>query len=166
VDRPLYDQVQHAGAVLGRVGADAESAVEEGSRLRAWLERRRDYLRRWRSAYFSMYLQRDFHARLLLERCDPQLTRRKRGALRRVIAAARSPFAFAWLACRPIRSLFGQNETLGIESVLARGILWRYLIVLRTLGRRRPGASEEDASATSPMPQKLVPRQRRWLARR
>ena len=90
----------------------------------------------------------------------------KRRALRRVIAAARSPLAFAWLACRPIRSLFGRNETLGIESVLVRGILWRYLIVLRTLGRRRPGASEEDASVTSPMPQKLVPRQRRWLARR
>jgi hypothetical protein len=113
-----------------------------------------------------MYLQREFHARLLLERCEAQLTRRKRRALRRVIAAGRSPLAFARLACRPIRSLFGHNETLGIEWILVRGILWRYLIVLRTLGRRRPGASEEDASVTSPMPRKLVPRQRRWLARR
>jgi hypothetical protein len=166
VARPLYDLVQHPGAVLGRVGADEEPAPDEGSRLRDWIERRRGFLARWRSAYFSMYLQREFHARLLLERCDPQLTRPKRRALRRVIAAARSPLAFAWLACRPIRSLFGRNETLGIESILVRGILWRYLIVLRTLGRRRPGASEEDASVTSPMPQKLVPRQRRWLARR
>ena len=166
VDRPLYDQVQHPGAVLGRVGADDEPAPARRARLRDWIERRRGFLGRWRSAYFSMYLQREFHARLLLERCGAELTRPKRRALRRVIAAGRSPLALAWLACRPIRSLFGRNETLGIESVLARGILWRYLIVLRTVGRRRPGASEEDASVTSPMPQKLVPRQRRWLARR
>jgi glycosyltransferase involved in cell wall biosynthesis len=166
VDRPLYDQVQHPGAVLGRVGADDEAPPVKRARLRSWIEQRRGFLSRWRSAYFSMYLQREFHARLLLERCEAQLTRRKRRALRRVIAAGRSPLAFAWLACRPIRSLFGRNETLGIEWILVRGILWRYLIVLRTLGRRRPGASEEDASVTSPMPRKLVPRQRRWLARR
>jgi O-antigen biosynthesis protein len=166
VDRPLYDQVQHPGAVLGRVGADDEAPPVKRANLRAWIEQRRGFIGRWRSAYFSMYLQREFHARLLLERCGAQLARRKRRALRRVVAAARSPLAFLWLACRPIRSMFGRNETLGIESVLVRGILWRYLIVLRTLGRRRPGAGEEDASATSPMPQKLVPRQRRWLARR
>jgi glycosyltransferase involved in cell wall biosynthesis len=166
VDRPLYDQVQHPGAVLGRVGADDGQAPVKRASLRDWIEQRRSFLGRWRSAYFSMYLQRDFHARLLLERCGAQLTRRKRRALRRVVAAARSPLALAWLACRPIRSVFGRNETLGIESILVRGVLWRYLIVLRTLGRRRPGAGEEDASVTSPMPQKLVPRQRRWLARR
>ena len=166
VDRPLYDQVQHPGAVLGRVGADDEPAPPRRALFRDWIERRRGFLARWRTAYFSMYLQREFHARLLLDRFGAELTRRKRRALRRVTAAARSPLALAWLACRPIRSVFGRNETLGIESLLVRGILWRYLIVLRTLGRRRPGASEEDASATSPMPQKLVPRQRRWLARR
>jgi len=167
VGRPLYDQVQHPGAVLGRVGAGDDSAAP-GKRpgLRDRIEHRRGFLRRWRSAYFSMYLQRDFHARLLLERCGTGLTRRKRRALRRVVAAARSPLALAWLAGRPVRSLFGRNETLGIESVLVRGILWRYLITLRTMGRQRPGRSEEDASVPSPMPQKLIPRQRRWLARR
>jgi glycosyltransferase involved in cell wall biosynthesis len=166
VDRPLYDQVQHEGAVLGRVGADGDPAPVKRASLRTWIEQRRGFLGRWRSSYFSMYLQRDFHARLLLVRCGTQLNRRQRRVLLRVVAAARSPLALAWLACRPIRSLFGHNETLGIESVMARGILWRHLIVLRTLGRRRPGSGEEDASVTSPMPQKLVPRQRRWLARR
>ncbi len=167
VDRPLYDQVQHPGAVLGRVGAGEDPAPPaKRASLRARIEQRRGFLGRWRSAYFSMYLQRDFHARLLRERCRAQLTRRKRRALRRIFAAAGSPLALAWLAARPARSLFRRNETLGIESVLVRGILWRYLIRLRTVGRQRPGRSEEDASVPSPMPQKLVPRQRRWLARR
>ena len=98
VDRPLYDQVQHPGAVLGRVGADDEPAQAKRARLRDWIERRRGFLARWRSAYFSMYLQREFHARLLLDRFGAELTRRKRRALRRVIAAARSPLALAWLA--------------------------------------------------------------------
>jgi len=91
---------------------------------------------------------------------------RQRRALRLIAAAARSPLALAWLAGRRARTLVGRNETLGIEAVLVRGILWRYLIVLRTMGRQRPGGSEEDASVPSPVPQKLVPRQRRWLARR
>jgi glycosyltransferase involved in cell wall biosynthesis len=167
VDRPLYDQVQHPGAVLGHVGADdAPAAAVERASLRDRFERRRGFLGRWRSAYFSMYLQRDFHARLLLERCGTELTRRKRRALGRIVAAARSPLALGWLAARPTRALLGRNETLGIESILVRGILWRYLITLRTLGRRRPGRSEQDANVTSPVPQKLVPKQRRWLARR
>jgi glycosyltransferase involved in cell wall biosynthesis len=167
VDGPLYDQVQHPGAVLGRVGADEEPAPSVkraglGARIRQW----HGFLTRWRSAYFSMYLQRDFHARLLLERCGAHFTRRKRRALRLIVAAARSPLALAWLASRPARALFGRNETLRLEAVLVRGILWRYLIMLRTMGRQRPGGSEDDASVPSPMPQKLVPRQRRWLARR
>lgn len=166
VDRPLYDQVQHPGAVLGHVGANEEQAPPKRTGLLTWIGQRRGFLARWRSAYFSMYLQRDFHARLLLERCGAQLTRRKRRALRRIVAAARSSLALAWLASRPLRAIFGRNETLGIERVLVRGILWRYLITLRTMGRRRPGGSEEDASITSPVAEKLVPRQRRWLARR
>jgi hypothetical protein len=113
-----------------------------------------------------MYLQRDFHARLLLERCGARLSRRKRRALRRVVAAARSPLALVWLAGRPARSLLGRNETLGIELNLVRGILWRYLITLRTMGRERPGRSEEDASVTPTVPKTLDSRQRRWLARR
>jgi glycosyltransferase involved in cell wall biosynthesis len=166
VDRPLYDYVQHPRAVLGR--AASKHAVEQHGRLglRDRLEHVRNFRGRWRSAYFSLYLQRDLHARLLLARCESALTPTKRRALRRLVAAARSPLAFTWLAARPVRALFGRNETLGMEAVLARGILWRYLIAISTSGRRRPGRSREDASLPSSVPQKVGPRQRHWLARR
>jgi glycosyltransferase involved in cell wall biosynthesis len=152
VDRPLYDYVQHPRAVLGRTASSAGSP------------RRRGLLGRWRSAYFSLYLQREFHARILLARCATSLTRRKRRGLRLLVAASRSPMAFAWLAARPARALVGRSETLGIEGVLARGVLWRHLVALRAWKPMRPGGSTEDASLPDFEPQNLGRRQRRWLA--
>jgi glycosyltransferase involved in cell wall biosynthesis len=166
VDRPLYDYVQHPGAVLGRAASKRADERPGRAALGVRLEHWRGFRSRWRSAYFSLYLQRDFHARLLLARCGSELTPGKRRALQRVIAAARSPLAFAWLEARRLRKLFGRNETLGMEAVLARGILWRHLIAITSWGRSRPGRSDDDASVPSAVPQKLGPRQRRWLARR
>ena len=164
VDRPLYDQVQHPDAILGRVGAaQAGPGNEEPRRLRDRIPSPRGFLNRWRSAYFSLYLQRQFLARMLLGRCGAQLTRRKRHALRLTVAAARSPLAVAWLAARPVRSLWGRNETLGLEQNLVRGILWPYLIKLRALGRQTPGRWEDDVKPSKRMPQV---RQRAWLSRR
>jgi glycosyltransferase involved in cell wall biosynthesis len=164
VDRPLYDQVQHPGAILGRVGAaQAGSGSRQPRRLRERIPNPRGYLNRWRSAYFSLYLQREFHARMLLARCDARLTRRKRRALSLMVAAARSPVAVAWLAVRPARALWGRNETLQLEKSLVRGILWPYLIRLRALGRQTPGRWEDDVKPSKRMPQA---RQRAWLSRR
>ena len=164
VDRPLYDQVQHPGAILGRVGAaPSGSGSDEPRRLRDRIPNPRGLLNHWRSAYFSLYLQREFYARMLLERCGPQLTRRKRRPLRLMIAAARSPIALGWLALRPLRALWGRNETLRLEGSLVRGILWPYLIRLRTLGRQTPGLWEDDVRPSKRMPQV---RQRAWLSRR
>jgi glycosyltransferase involved in cell wall biosynthesis len=155
VDRPLYDYVQHPRAVLGRVTAKQPFPASGG---------RRGRLRRWRSAYFGLYLQRDFLARILLGRCAVELTARKRRALRLVIAAASSPLAFAWLAFRPVRALIGRNETLRVEEVMVKGILWRHLIAVRAWRRSRPDASEDDASVPAFDPPSLGRRQRRWLA--
>ena len=164
VDRPLYDQVQHPDAILGRVGAgQGGSGNEESGGLRDRIPNPRGFLNRWRSAYFSLYLQREFHARIVLARCGAQLTRRKRRALRLMVAAARSPLALAWLAVRPVRALWGRNETLGLEESLARGILWPYLIRLRALGHQTPGRWEDDVKPSKRMPQV---RQRAWLSRR
>jgi glycosyltransferase involved in cell wall biosynthesis len=164
VDRPLYDQVQHPDAILGRVGAaQAGSDGSEPRRLRDRIPNPRGFLNRWRSAYFSLYLQRAFHARMLLTRCSAQLTRRKRNALRLMQAAARSPLALAWLVLRPARALWGRNETLGLETSLVRGVLWPYLIRLRTLGRQKPGRWEDDVKPSKRMPQV---RQRAWLSKR
>jgi glycosyltransferase involved in cell wall biosynthesis len=164
VDRPLYDQVQHPDAILGRVGAgQAEAETDKPRRLRDRIPNPRGFLNRWRSAYFSLYLQREFHARMLLARCDQGLTRRKRRALRLMVAAAGSPLALAWLVVRPARALWGRNETLGLEENLVCGILWPNLIRLRTLGRETPGRWEDDVRPSKRMPQV---KQRAWLSRR
>jgi glycosyltransferase involved in cell wall biosynthesis len=162
VDRPLYDYVQHPGAVLGRV-ASKEQSQEIGG-LRGWLGRRRGFLRRWRSAYFNLYLQRAFLAQVLLARCGSRLSRRKRRALELTIGAGSSPLAFGWLATRPAREVVGRNETLRLEAVLARGIVWRHLVALRSWRGERPGRSTDDASRPGLEPPGLRPRQRSWLA--
>jgi glycosyltransferase involved in cell wall biosynthesis len=155
VDRPLYDYVQHPGAVLGRV---TSKKPPSGAATR------RGFLPRWRSAYFGLYLQRAFLARIVLARCAAELTARKRRALRLVIAAASSPVAFAWLAIRPVRAMVGRNETLRVEEVMIKGILWRQLIAIRARRRERPGPAEDDASVPAFDPPSLGRRQRRWLA--
>ena len=165
VDRPLYDYVQHPGAVLGRVASEPETGQPDERRgLPALLERRHGLLTRWRAAYFTAYLPRVIQAQTLLARCSADLTPSKRRALRLLEAAARSPVALAWLAARPLRALTGANETLGMERVLVRGIFWRHLIPLRA--RRRPRDASADASVPSFDPRALGGSRRRWLANR
>jgi hypothetical protein len=151
VDRPLYDYVQHAGAVFG----DVTSGAPEG---------RRGALRGGRAAYFLGYLAREVQAQTLLVRCADRLTPAKRRTLERYVAAQRSPFAFAWLAARPLRALAGRNETLGAERELAHGIVWRWLVALLARGARKPGRRPLDAT----FPDVLDFEQRRlreWRAR-
>jgi glycosyltransferase involved in cell wall biosynthesis len=155
VDRPLYDYVQHRGAFFGGVTHGARPA----GRARRW-----DPLHGGRGAYFRGYLPRDVLARVLLARCAGRLTQRKRRALRRFGAAARSPIAFAWLAARPLRVLAGRTETLGSESELVRGIVWRAIVGILSAGVRRPGRRPVDTS----LPELLSfeqKRLRRWRAR-
>jgi glycosyltransferase involved in cell wall biosynthesis len=160
VDRPLYDYVQHPSAVLGRVsGGDPE---------RPWwrpdVGRLRGAFGRWRAAYFHGYVPLEVQAKALLVRCGPGLAGRKRRALRRFVAAASSPIAFAWLAARPLRELLGRNETLATEVALAKGILWRHLLPLRVRGRTTPRGAAYDASLPSPYEFEKR-RLRRWQAR-
>ena len=129
VDRPLYDYVQHAGAVFGEVG--------RGWRPRPW--------RAARGAYFLGYVGREVLALTLLARCARTLEPDQRRALERFLAAPDSAPAFAWLAARPLRALWGRNETLGTELGLAQGILWRRLLPALAVGSRRPGRRPLDA---------------------
>jgi hypothetical protein len=114
VDRPLYDYVQHAGAVFGDVTQGGPRPQQRP-------------LRSARGAYFLGYVARAVMAQALLVRCGPRLSADKRRALERFLAAERSPAAFAWLAARSLRALVGRNETLGSELELAQGIAWRRL---------------------------------------
>lgn len=161
VDRPLYDYVQHGGAIFGDVatGGPGGSAAPRRS-LRAVLL---DRLRGGRGAYFLGYLPRDMQARALLVLCDRRLTDSKRRALGRFVASARSPRAFAWLVARSLRSLTGRNETLGSESELARGILWRWAVEIMAKGSRTPGRRPIDTRYPNPLSfeQKRI---RRWRA--
>ena len=145
VDRPLYDYVQHRGAIFGEVAARGEPARRRGSRG-------------WRAAYFCGYLAREVQARALLVRGGARVDPRKRRTLERFVAAGRSPLAFAWLALRPLRMLVGRNETLGSETELAEGIAWRWLIGLRA---RMPGRAALDASFPDPLDFEQK-RLRRW----
>jgi glycosyltransferase involved in cell wall biosynthesis len=166
VDRPLYDYVQHGGAIFGDVThGDRDSAAIAGDRgegpsTKPW----RAWFSRWRAAYFYGYLSRDVLARTALIRCSANLTAPKRRALQRYVNSPRSPLAFAWLALRPLRMVLGHTETLGSEADLARGILWRWLIVIRARRAKVPGRTNYDASLPDPatFDQRRL---RRWRAR-
>lgn len=158
VDRPLYDYVQHSGAVFGEVsGDDADRSAGEDPGP----DRVRALLLRWRAAYFHGYLARVTLAETLLLRCD--VSGAKRRALRRFGASGRSPAALAWLWGRSLRSLLGRNETLGSERELAAGILWRWIAVLAGLIVRLGGPPRVDL--TLPRPEAFEQRRlRRWRA--
>jgi glycosyltransferase involved in cell wall biosynthesis len=112
VDRPLYDYVQHRGAFFGSVTHEAKPP------------RRR---RSAKGSYFRGYLPRAVLAETLLLRCRGRLTPEKTDALGRFVAAERSLRWLLWLAVRPLRVLRGRTETLGSESELLPGLIWRRL---------------------------------------
>jgi glycosyltransferase involved in cell wall biosynthesis len=115
VDRPLYDYVQHEGAILGKVSGEQRKS----RRLRP------PRMREWRAAYFLGFVPGQIRAFTLLLRCGRLLTPGKRRALERYLASESSPLAFTSFVLRPLRALLGRSETLGGEWELARGILWR-----------------------------------------
>jgi glycosyltransferase involved in cell wall biosynthesis len=149
VDRPLYDYVQHPGAVLrGRIAGGADppaSASDENRREKRDLAPRR-VISRWRGAYFYAYQPLALWAHVLLVRCPAQLTRRKRRALRRLIAADRSPFAWLWLASGALRAL-ARAEIHATERLLCGAIVWRHAVAARAASAARPSGSAADASA-------------------
>jgi glycosyltransferase involved in cell wall biosynthesis len=163
VDRPLYDYVQHEAAVQGAVtGAVAGPRGWRGRR--GWRRRRGlEGSRGWRSAYFGGYVSRQVQARTLLARAPVALTARKRRALELLASADSRPGAFAWLALRPLRRLWGRDETLGGELALTCGIVWRWVLSARAAGRERPGRLSWDASFPDP-PRFEQRRLRRWRA--
>jgi glycosyltransferase involved in cell wall biosynthesis len=141
VDEPLYDYVQHERAALGHLAANtgrlfSGTLPEIAGRLYRGEWRR--FFIGWRSAYFFAYQRLCLLASVLLLRCGDELGGRARRMLERFKRAERSPLAFAWLAARGARRWLGRNETLGAEGILARGILWRYVVAGLAARRSRP----------------------------
>jgi hypothetical protein len=161
VERPLYDYVQHPGAVFGDVthGVRGETSPRAGS-LRARL---RDAVTASRAAYFYGYLPRAAQAQVALVRGGDRLDPTKRRELERFLAAESSLLALLRLALRPARALLGRTETLGSELGLVRGLVWRR--VAATVTRRRL-VSPRLVQAAIPPPQTYSQKRlRAWRAR-
>jgi glycosyltransferase involved in cell wall biosynthesis len=150
VDRPLYDYVQHSGAVFGDVASGARGAAGVEATAAA------------RAAYFYGYLACAVMVQTALLRCNGQLSAPKQRALTRFLDADRRLGAALALAVRPARELLGRNETLGTESVLVRGLVWR-AVATRLRNRRRVPRRLTDA-APPPLHAFSQARMRRWRA--
>ncbi len=139
VDRPLYDYVQHPGAVFGEVSS--------GRRLRRPAAATR-------AAYFYGYLGRVLYAATLLDRGGRRIAEADRTRLERFVCAERSAACLAELAARGTRHRFGTSATLGSESELVAGILWRH---------RAVAGAARDLSLPDPLAAQQR-RLRRWRA--
>jgi glycosyltransferase involved in cell wall biosynthesis len=162
VDRPLYDYVQHGGAVLrGLVGS---GRAERGRRRTPGLPSRAEIGARLgmaRARYFYAYVPVKLRAEVLLARCADDLTSGKRRGLRTLVSAEGSLLALSALALRPLRRLLGRGETLGAEGLLVGGIVWRRLLALCRI--RRSERARCDATMPPFDPKSLEPR--RWRRR-
>ena len=143
LDKPLYDYIQHGEAVLGH---DEANAGSRGRPLSQRLDPRRfrQTVNGWASAYFDVYLRLQALAKALQVRCGGRMTPRKSRELKRFIATNRDPLGPLWLWLRSLRTLVGRNETLGVERILARAVLYRHLAAARN---RIPDSVLERASA-------------------
>jgi len=162
VDRPLYDYVQHDNAVLGHEGANAGLQSSGWRRVdpRLW----RQILGGWASAYFDVFLRLKAISQIVLERCVGEMPPGKQKVLERFAGSDRSFTGYFWLALRPLRRLAGHNETMGMERVLARGILYRHLAGVKrrlpkSVKRKLSGATalESEEGLTAQMRQKVAP---------
>jgi Glycosyl transferase family 2 len=136
VDRPLYDYVQHGGAVLGHAAANRMPTLRD--RLAKLREDPRDRVRRWRLHYFVDCCRLLQFTTVLNMRCGAHMSARKRRALQSFARAERSPVALANLARRAARELVGEPETLGAEMGLFFAFIWRRLVAAATRGLERP----------------------------
>ena len=140
VDRPLYDYVQHRGAYLGHLAANAYGNFNQSLLKRAISRASRIRLRRghmgWRIPYFHLYCRVAVNIAILRLRCADRMTASKRRTLNSI---ADSPRGLAWLAVRSGRSLDGRAETLGRERVMLAGLVWRRYARLRRRARYLAG---------------------------
>lgn len=110
VDRPLYDYVQHPGAVFGEVSGGTRGRRRAGAS---------------RAGYFYGYLGRAQFAATLLDRLGVGLAPEKRRELELFVSAEHSPAAMALMSARAIRHRVLPSSTLGTEGDLVAGLLWR-----------------------------------------
>ncbi len=136
VDRPLYDYVQHGGAVLGHAGANWMPSLRD--RL-GWLKKDpRERVRSWRLHYFVDCWRLMQFTAILDMRCGAQIGWRRRRALGAFARAERSLLAMANLGRRAVREVLGQSETLGAEIALFFAFAWRRMLTVGNLRAEMP----------------------------
>lgn len=136
VDQPLYDYVQHRGAYLGHLAANAYGNFSRTLPRRILRRLKRIRLHRgrmgWRIPYFKLYCRVAVTNSILRLRCADRMSASKRRTLDRITD---SPRGLAWLTARSSRSLNGRKETLGRERVMLAGLMWRRYARLRRRAR-------------------------------
>jgi glycosyltransferase involved in cell wall biosynthesis len=134
LDEPLYDYVQHGGAVIGHSEANRRPRpIRQHIR-----ERLRNPTGGSRAVYYYSWYQQLLFAEVLRLRCWEAMTPAKRRTLRRLLSADRTVTGLAWLLGRRARRLWGHDETLDRELFYGSALLRRRAVSLWTLGRRRP----------------------------
>ena len=137
VDRPLYDYVQHGGAALGHLAANAfgryDRSVLARLRERAATARFHSLHPGWRWPYFKLYCRVAANIAILQLRCGDRMTESRRRTLDRI---SDSPRGVAYLAMRSVGSLSGRSATLGRERVMLAGLAWRRYARLRRRARQ------------------------------
>ena len=139
VERPLYDYVQHRGAVLGHAAANRMPSLRQrlgGIRARGLRER----VGLWRMTYFADACRLVQFATILRMRCGDRMSGTKRRSLDRFLRSDRSRLALGRLALRAARELVGPSRTLGAEVGLFFGFAWRHLLSASSRGLERPRA--------------------------
>lgn len=173
VDRPLYDYVQHDGAVLGHAAANRVTALRD--RLGRLGDDPRERIGRWRMHYFVDNQRLAQIAAMLEMRTGDRTAPAKRRALACVPAADHSPLALGRLAARAAPELAGRRpKTLGAEVGLSLAFLWRGLLRASARGDRprrtlrldsvpppnlapRPGRKGPDAGSVRTVADKIAP---------
>ena len=134
VDEPLYDYVQHHGAVIGHSMANKKPRP-----IRQHLvERLRNPTGGSRIVYFYDWHQQLLFAEVVRLRCWDRMTPAKRRVVRRLLSADSGVSGLTWLLGRRARRLWGHDETLDRELFYSYALVRRRAVSAYTAGRRRP----------------------------
>jgi glycosyltransferase involved in cell wall biosynthesis len=134
IDEPLYDYVQHGGAVIGHLRANKRPRPIR----RRLVERLRNPTGAARAVYYYDWYQQLLFCEVLRLRCWQRMTSQKRRILARLLGADSGMGGLAWMLGRRARRLWGNDETLDRELFYSYALLRRRAVSLWTAGRRRP----------------------------
>jgi glycosyltransferase involved in cell wall biosynthesis len=148
VDDPLYEYVQHGGAVIGHTRANKRPRP-----LRTHLiERLRNPTGGSRAVYYYDWHQQLLFAEVLRLRCWDRMAPGKRRTLRRLLSADERVASLAWLIGRRARRLWGHDETLDRELFYGHALLRRRAVSALAAGRRRPSRVLPRDASIPPAP--------------